>query len=986
MRARQYILIFLTGCLLLQGEWLSAQEYLDLWRNSNTDNFYLVQQKFNEYFTGRDSGRGTGYKQFKRWEEFMAPRVYPSGKLINPAKLALDEELRYNGRSSTAQRTASAHGGNWTSLGIKSYTTSTGWTGGMGRVNCITPHPTDPQTLFIGTPVGGIWKTTDGGNTWIPLSDGIPVIGVSGIAINPNNPNNIFILTGDGDGKQSYSIGVLVSTNGGDTWKSTGLQWNEADNVYGYKLLMHPTNRRILFVATNRGIYKTTDGGVSWKLKKPDYFTDMVFKPGDPAVMYSVAVNSYFYASYDSGETWDPWLYNKTPGRTAIGVTPAYPDLIYIVGGSSRISGGTERYNGIFASTDAGQTWTKMSDSPNLLGVNISAPYSTFNQVEYDLAIAVSPVESGEVHVGAINCWRSDDAGQNWTSTSYYLQSQVHKEHYTHPDIHALVFNGTRLYCASDGGVFYSDDNAGSWNDMSKGLEITQFYSIATPHNDMNILYGGSMDNGFNKWTAPGSNMDHQLGGDMMRCVVDYNSPDIVYVLNEEGLFFSKTKDGGATWGRFNKPSPLTGQWVTPLIIHPSDPTKLFIGYNRVVLATENAQGGISFTTRSPDFTVPLSALGMSVANSSYMYAATPTSLQRCTNIAASGPIWTDITGTLPVSSAQITSIQVSPVNANEVWACFSGYASGKKVYFTSDGGTNWTNVSGTLPNVPVNCIEYYNNGQDGIFIGTDIGVFYKDNVTGDWVPFRSGLPNVIIRDLEITWNKIRAATFGRGIWESDLNGTCSVNPSQIVNVSGNQFSVDSAAIAPCTCADNYTLSGDVTGYQLFQSSNTITSTADIMGGVGTEVYYKAANKIILSAGFKVAEESKFLATIDDCNSSGSITRQYKDVYEGVMSGALGIASVADSTPLSISDRLKIYPNPLSRQSTIEFYIPKQTAVTISLWDLSGKMVKILFTSQNQSPGNYQVRLDATGLGSGGYLARLKTQDDEETKKIIIAQ
>ncbi len=151
MRTRQYILIFLTGCLLLPGEWLSAQEYPDLWRNPNTDNFYLIQQKANEYFAGRDSGRGSGYKQFKRWEEFMVPRVYPSGKLINPARLALDEELRYQGRTGTNLR-ATAHSGNWKSLGIKSYVRANGWTGGMGRVNCIVPHPTSPQTLFVGTP------------------------------------------------------------------------------------------------------------------------------------------------------------------------------------------------------------------------------------------------------------------------------------------------------------------------------------------------------------------------------------------------------------------------------------------------------------------------------------------------------------------------------------------------------------------------------------------------------------------------------------------------------------------------------------------------------------------------------------------------------------------------------------------------------------------------------------------------------------------
>ncbi len=979
MRAKQSIFILLTGLMLLQGEWLSAQEYLDRWRRPDTVNFYRIQQKFNEYFTGRDKGRGTGYKQFKRWEEFMAPRVYPSGKLINPAKLALDEELRYQGRSGISGRTSTSNDGNWASLGITGFTNSTGWTGGMGRVNCIAPHPTDPQTLFIGTPAGGIWKTTNGGNTWVPLSDGIPVMGVSGIVINPANPNNIFILTGDCDGADTYSTGVLRTTNGGDTWQSTGLQWNEADNIYGFKLLMHPTNRRILFVATNKGIYKTTDGGVSWILKHPDRFTDMAFKPGDPSVMYAVAFNSFFYTSYDTGESWTAWANNKIPGRTVIGVTPAYSNAVYLIGGTS------SEYNGIYVSVNAGQTWSLVSDSPNILSKDVSDPYSTTTQAEFDLAIAVSPTNAQVVHIGGINCWRSVNAGQNWIPTSYYVQSQVPAEDYTHADIHALVFNGTRLYCVSDGGVFYSDDNADNWHDISKGLEITQFYSIAAPHNDPNTLYGGSKDNGLNRWTAPNTTMDHKVGGDMVQCLVDYSNRNIVYTLSNQGSVFFKTKNEGASWEHFNPPAS-SEQWVTPLIIHPADPGRLYAGYKKVMQITENAQGGIDFTPVSPDFTAPLVALGMSVANPSYMYAATPTSLKLCLDVTASSPAWTDISGTLPVSDAQITSIGVSPVNIAKVWVCFSGYTGDKKVYYTSDAGATWVNISGTLPNVPVNCIAYHDNGNDGIYIGTDIGVFYRDNTITDWMPFRNGMPNVLVRDLEITNDKIRAATFGRGIWESNLYGFCPVNYTRSVDVTGKQFSVAGNAITPCTCADTYTLSGDVTGYQLFEAGDVITSTANIRGGVGTEVQYKAVNKISLNTGFRVEAQSEFLASTGNCDGTHVYrSREYRGVYEGVMSGALGIASIPDSKPIPGS-WLKVYPNPFSRQSTIEFYIARQTAVNISLWDLSGKRIKILFESSSRPPGNYQVRLDAAGLSSGEYLVRLRAQDYEETKKIIITR
>ncbi len=789
------------------------------------------------------------------------------------------------------------------------------------------------------------------------LSDGIPVIAVSGIAVNPNYPDSIFILTGDGDGKFTYSTGVLLTTNGGQTWQSTGLQWNANDKAYGYKLLMHPTNRNIMFAATNKGIYKTTNAGVTWFLKKDDHFTDIAFKPGVPSTMYAAGFDTYFYRSTNGGETWTASMQSvgPIPGRKAIGVSPDHPEAVFLIAASN------QTYIGVLQSADNGQNFVLVSKTPNILGSKIAFPYLATSQAEYDMAIAVSPTNVLEVHVGGINCWRSDNAGTDWDYTSYFDESVVPPGRYTHADIHSLVFNNNRLYCGSDGGVFYSDDHAESWHDISKGLEITQFFSIAAPPNNLNTLWGGSQDNGLNKWTSPATTMDHQVGGDIVQCLVDYSDGNIAYAMSSLGQAITVTKNGGANWGFFPPPQSLglRGDFRAPLVMHPTDPTKLYAGYNKVVMITDNAQGGKDFTPRSLDFTNPLVALGMSKANSSYMYAATPTVLRRCANIMAPAPTWTNITGTLPVAFALMNSIQVSPTDINKVWVCFSGYSNGNKVYYTSNGGTSWTNISGTLPNVPVNCIAYHNNGQDGIYIGTDIGVFYKDNTMTDWEPFRNGLPNVMILDLEITQNKIRAATYGRGIWQSDLRGNI--------------------------CVENYALSGDIAGYQSLWA-NTITSTATITGGIGTEVYYKAGTRITLGTGFKVVPGSRFKATIGECNSSNLAVRQYSGVYDGMMSGALGVASVMDSMTVQTNNRLKVYPNPFSRQSMIEFYIARQTPVTVSLWDLSGTRVKVLFQSQHQSPGNYQVRLDAAGIRHGGYLVRLETGDYQETKKIIITK
>ncbi len=962
MRVSLPILVVLTGSLLLHAKWLSAQEYQDLWRSPDTDNFYRIQKKFNEHFASRDKGRGTGYKQFKRWEDFMEPRVYPSGKLINPAKLALDEELRYQGRTgNTIRRTA--HAGNWTSLGIKNYITRDG-RGGMGRVNCIVPHPTDPQTLFVGTPAGGIWKTTDGGSSWIPLSDGIPVIGVSGIAINPVYPDSIYILTGDGDGGHTPSIGVLLSVNGGDTWQSTGLQWDASRQRRGYKLLMHPLDRKILFVACNAGIFKTVDAGITWSGNQDGLFMDIAFALYDPTSMYATTANSVF-VSGNTGDNWSEHHFKieTETDRLAIGVTSANPAYVYILAGSAT------GFAGLYRAVDGGDEFELRSNSPNILGKEIRYPFDNSSQSYYDLAIAVSPDNADEVHIGGINNWKSTDGGITWNYTSDWRNSTWSPGHYTHGDTHAMLFIGNTLYCGTDGGVYISKDHAGSWSDISTGLEITQFYRIGAPAGNSNIIYGGAQDNGINKWTAPNTTMEHQLGGDGMECVVDYTDENTVYAFDQRGQALSVTHNGGSWWTEYKKPSEANGRFVVPLIMNPANNTVLYAGYDAIYKITDTEVSKV-FTAISPVFESSCVALAMSPVNSNLLYAATPQSLRFCAYTNTSSVClseWIDITDGLPASEAAITAVTTSALNAKKVWVSFSGYSPGKKVYMTPDWGYSWINISGSLPNVPVNCIVYHNNGKDGIYIGTDIGVFYRDNTMTDWMPFRNGMPNAVVNDLEITNDKIRAGTFGRGIWEFDLYDRCT-----------NDFLI---------------VSGDVTGYQILATGDGIESIANIKGGIGTSVQYKAATIISLENGFRVVPQSGFKASIDDCSSSILASRssreyrRYRGVYEGVMSGALGTASIANSISLSLpANRLKVYPNPFSRQSTIEFYIPKQTAVNISLWDLSGKRIKVLFESQQQSPGNYQVRLDAAELSNGVYFIRLHTWDYQETKKIIITK
>ena len=194
----------------------NSPQYLKMMDDLNEHDFKKIQLSFNNYFKGRDRGRGSGYKQFKRWEWFVEPRLGPSGQIFNIAAKTFSEYYEYITNFDATSLPANYDPGDWQSLGPSNYVHGYGWNGGLGRVNCFAFHPTNSNIIYAGTPAGGLWKK-DGSNPWEPLTDGLPLIGISGIAIHHTNPDIIYILTGDGDAGDTRSIGILKSINGGLT-------------------------------------------------------------------------------------------------------------------------------------------------------------------------------------------------------------------------------------------------------------------------------------------------------------------------------------------------------------------------------------------------------------------------------------------------------------------------------------------------------------------------------------------------------------------------------------------------------------------------------------------------------------------------------------------------------------------------------------------------------------------------------------------------
>ncbi len=817
-------------------------EYKQLIQNSRDVQFSEIQQKAESYFADKDKGRGSGYKQWKRWEYMTKRRLNPDGTVANWTARNWDAYQKYfvSGENSNIKNGDGTEttNGFWDFIGPSNYTNGAGWNGGVGRVNCIAFHPSNANIIYLGTPAGGLWKTINGGTNWFCLTDGMPSIGVSGIAIQQFNSNIIYILSGDGDGGNTKSIGVLKTTDGGINWQQTGLAWDIYQDETGYKLAMCPVFANMLFAATTDGLKKTSDEGDTWTTVLPGTIYDFEFKPGEPSTMYCTVAPSSFYRSTDYGDTWTQ-ITSGVPGlatRMAIGVTPDNSNYVYILAGPST---GLNHFKGVFRSFDSGLNFDIKANTPNLLGYAIDGNDNQ-DQDTYDLAIAVSTTDEADIMTGGINTWVSNNFGSSWTITSWWY-SIGNSIGYTHADIHALEISpiNNYLYCGSDGGIFRSTNFGDTWTDLTSGLGNTQWYAIDGIESNPNLIIGGTQDNGSNKWDGS-TTMVHMRGADGMDCMIDHSNSNVLYTtISSTGVNgkLEKSTNGGGSFTEIT-PSGVSGYWVTPIVMDPSTSTTIYGGYSDIMKSTN---GGATWTNTGENGGTCM-AVGTSYTGRVYAINQFGNALYRSNDAADS---W----NTTSTPSYGMTYIAINPTNSLNIFVTIGGYNSWSKVYESTNGGDNWNNISGSLPNVPVNCIAYDPGSANGIYIGTDIGVFYRDDNIGDWIPFMNGLPHVVVRDLEInnTSGLIRAATYGRGLWSSSLYSSCpsgyALNPG---NDPGNP---------------NYT------GFQFYEASGTITSTRIVHGGPGTDVTYKSGGKVILEQGFHVYEGNKFQATLGPCNA-----------------------------------------------------------------------------------------------------------------------
>ncbi len=717
--------------------------------------FDEVVASFNDYWKDRDyNKKASGYKPFKRWECFWKDQLNSQGYIISPQEI--NQAFKQKNQSKlnrNANSTLSLPPCNWQPLGPYNNAIANS-TRARGRVNVIVADPTNPNTLYFGTPAGGIWKTTNSGTNWTPLSDNLPQIGVSGIAVDFSNSNTIYIATGDKDAGDTYSIGVLKSTDGGLTWNTTGLSFANTTTRAG-DLIMHPTNNQILWCATSVGLFRTTDGGTIWTMVQAGNFSQgsIRLKPTDPTTVYAVT-KTLFYRSNNTGATFTQVATGgiglpTTAGRLLLDVTPANPEYVFVL--ASKID---DSYQAIYRSVDSGVTFTKRTAS--------GVPTNIFEgtQAWYDLAFAVSSTNVDELYVGCLNVWKSTDGGvanANWSAINSWSS---YSPSFTHADIHTLQFINNKLYCGSDGGVYVSTNNGTTFTDITTGAQIGQFYKISVAKQTASKMIGGTQDNGgwaYNSNNASSWSSYHS--GDGMDCAINpaNNNNYYGYVYNGGTLFISNDS-GNSLSGSVAAPTGETGDWVTPLVANSVG--DIFSGYSK--LFRLNAGAWIQQNTTNLG-AGNIQNIAVAPSNDNIMFISKGNVLYKSTN---KGINFTNVY----TASTSITSICVHYTNTNIIYLTTAG--TGGLALKSINGGTNFTSFSENLPSITKNVIKHQGrNSLNPLYLGTTLGVYYRDDSMSQWEPFDTNLPNVSVRDLEINLedNVIIAGTYGRGIWQCSI-------------------------------------------------------------------------------------------------------------------------------------------------------------------------------------------------------------------------
>jgi photosystem II stability/assembly factor-like uncharacterized protein len=736
--------------------------------------------------TGSDS---SDLKSYARWEQFWKTRLNTDGT------------TGYTDAPDGGFVTCGSLG-NWQSEGPNTIPSKAGnviYSNGIGRIESIAVYKQNHNIVYVGSNTGGLFKSTDLGNSWQSVFDidsiRVPGLGIVDIVIHPTNPDIVWIATGlTGPLETQYGAGIYKTTNGGQIWVNVSHSFGGNTK---YKIVadieLSPSNANELYVTYEDKIMKSLDGGNTFTVFRTDpngrtFDKIKMINSGGDMLLYVTSLKegsnpSKIWRYVVNTSTWmditDP---NMTGKRFFIDVTPAAPDNLYL------------EYKGkVFLSTDRGNTYTFKTTAVS-------------GQETYRNALAVSSTEPNVFYVGGRRVHRTINEGNNFLD--YDDINNIHV------DIHSIVnisssplgSNGSNdsLLIGTDGGVSLIVGASSVYKKTHNALNITQSWECDVHVYGADYKVMGTQDNG--TMLKDGSQWKKISAGDGgSSMLTEFSGKEYVIHSENSRIFLSdinqlstrkSIEDNICT--KVNMSGDLclgVATHTTAFMLDTQDPSVFYFGLHDVYkhdLTASNIYASQVNITPTLNLKRYISDLAMSHSNSNLIYLSTdrtqwdvlPVIDSALFKTTDGGATWTGITPEWAArENASITDIEVNPDDDQEIWITLGGFYNNKsgntwsdalvndKVFHSTNGGVSWTNFSHGLENFPVHQIKYEKGTNDRLYLATDVGVYYRDQSMTQWECFNSGLPSVVVMDLEINYctRKIYAATYGRGLWSANL-------------------------------------------------------------------------------------------------------------------------------------------------------------------------------------------------------------------------
>ena len=718
--------------------------------------------------------------QFERWAYFWNDRVNADGSFPSAAQGWINTMQTNPEFFSGSNRTTSVAASVWTSLGPVDVSILNGWTfgAGIGRINVVKRCPGNPGYMLAGSASGGIFKTTDLGSSWIALTDQFAGLGVSDILFHPTNTQILYVATGDYDASHMSSIGIMKSTDGGNTWTNP-LAFTLPQSIRLKQLYLDPN------FAVNNTIYCTSTMGVYVSTNAGDTWTREYGAANDENMTDIIKIGADFFVSTGWGQLFKSTTINTlaavyTPApfgsgnRLSFAYSPNTPDILYCL----------FQENPAFAiytiSTNTMSALSTVQNSTPLDGNGVYNSQGGYNQV-----IIASPTNGQHLMMGEYSGKRSTDGGTNWINylNGYYTTAGNTNwgGFYVHSDHHYMEFIGPdSLLIGNDGGVYIGKISTGSYKTCFNGLRATQSYSIAVHDPSPNNLMIGNQDNdgSSRKFNGVTSSWYGAQAGDGTATAISRTNSNVRYIGSQNGGL-SFRNDGFETgFSGTGIDQPGASAFVWPLEMHLTNGTIIYGGFNGTYKMINAPQVNAGDWTNLNSGTGSVSIRFINLSN----HPVDPLK-QRIVVIGSNNTVRKTVDETTWSTIIRPVGVNFNSIywsrNSDTMLASATAYNAANKIFFSVDAGANWTNITDNFPNILTKKVIRY-EGTDTILVATELGVYFARIAAGGvlvnpgsaWTKFGTGFPNVRVEDIEISYTakKLIAGTFGRGAWMADLS------------------------------------------------------------------------------------------------------------------------------------------------------------------------------------------------------------------------